>query len=190
MSRIKLYTEQFKGCKEAHIEGLPSLYYKPEQYELFGQIKERKPSFDDLVYQYFIEDTVKKQVYGYHCGMYSLNRIHGTTQMTMLVEIKSNKVTEEQLYEYGMERYKIYPSRFEVNNNNHFILEILDNLENLFDYFEDDIYDCISYIVKELHLTKSQFYNYIKHYSEQTKAVIDAVYLGQYKKFNDAHEIV
>lgn len=189
MSRIKLYTEPFEGCKETHIEGLPNLYYKPETIEIFGKISNIEPSYYELIIQYFLEDSVREEVYGYYCGMFSLNRIHGTSQMTMCIEIKSNKVTKEQLYTWGKVRYKVYPSQFEVNNSNHFILEILDNLENIFDYFESDIYDCISYIVKELKLTKHQFDEYLPHYSDRTKEVIEAVYSGHYKKFNDAQEI-
>lgn len=175
--RIELYECKIsEEYKEAEIEGMPKLYYKPEKFTNFGVERETRPTHEDLIYQYFVENSSTGEIYGYPCGVFSLNRIHGTTQMTMLVELVSNKVEEEREYKFGRITYKLYPAKVAVNNYNHFALEILDNIENLYDYFDEDVVDTIKYIVKRLNLKHEQFKCCIDGYSDKTKGVIRDVF--------------
>lgn len=158
------------GYVETGIEGMPSLYYKPERFSRWGREFEKKPGFEEMIYEYFVAGH--GEVYGYFSGIHSLNRIHGTTQVPAMVEIKSNRTQKEQLYIKGNIRYRVIPAKLEVTKDNSAVLEILDDLEYMYEYFEEDVDSCVKFIVNELGLSYGQFEPYMSYYSERTVKVI------------------
>lgn len=169
-----LSDKEYLGSKSISFFGLPDLYYTPKMHKTpFGLI-EIKPTIPEIMGRYFIRDN--KEVYGYYTGLQSLNNIHGTTQVPATIEIKSNKVKEKSTYEYKHIKYIIYPANIHIDSNNHSYLELLDDIEYSYDYFEEDIVDCIKYAVKKMGLYIKGFENLLEQYSDRTRQVIKDVY--------------
>lgn len=173
-----LSTTKFEGYKSKSIFGLPELYYMPQEIDFFGTKIETEPSITELIERYFITDG--EDYYGYYTGLKSLNNIHGTTQVPATIEIKSNKVKEKSIYKQRYTRYIVYPASHEINEQNWIYLELLDDIEELYNYFEENIVKCIKVIVKELKLSKQIFDSLLDNYSARTNEVIDHVF--EYKK--------
>lgn len=174
---VVLLRDKVEGAKEVHLEGMPSLYYVPKYIEAFGYTTELAPSTDDLITEYFIRH--EDEYYGYCTGFCSLNMIGGSTQVPMVVEIKSNNVNEKYEYNKNGVRYIVTKSDIEVNSANHFVLELLDDIEYLYDYFEEDLWDVplvINRCVEKTNLTKKDFEPYLKLYSARTNEVIKHIF--------------
>lgn len=171
---IELRDEPFKDCKSASLPDMPTLYYKPEKHKsLFGEF-EIEPSKDDLMHRYFVSN--KEEVYGYYCGLIALNHIHGTTQVPAVIEIKTNKISEDSEYVLDGIRYIVYKSDKMIDKSNSYYLKILDTIEDYYNYFEDDVIKCIKWVVKELKLNREGFVKLLLDYSDRTKEVIENVF--------------
>lgn len=171
---MKLSRTPFTGAKKTSIFGLPTLYYLPKQIEIFGRTVETEPTLSEMITLYFLRDN--KRVYGYYTGLKSINDIHGTTQVPVTIRIKSNIAKEEQKYSRGCIKYIISPTTIQVNSNNYIYIELLDDIEFYYDYFEENVVNCIKYIVKQLELSKEQFDKLIQNYSKRTIQIIKDVY--------------
>lgn len=165
---------KFDGAKAISLFELPELYYAPQLVSLFGQLVETQPSATEIVETYFIKDS--KEVYGYYSGIKALNDIHGTTQVPATIEIKSNKVDEVSVYLLGYTKYIIYPAVTKIDSSNHIYLELLDIIEESYDYFEEDIQTCITSIIEKCQLTEYGFNTVISRYSARTKELIKDVF--------------
>lgn len=173
----ELYDKPFDGCKEVSYFGLRPLYYKPEKIKWeFGEL-ETSVGYDDYICHLFMENTVSSEVYGYYTGLTSLNHIHGTSQVPVLVEICTNKVDKECNYSEGFGiRYRLYPSDILITKQNFMYLQLLSTVENLYEYFEDDVVQTVKYIVDKVSLLYSGFEEYLDKFSERTKGVIKDVF--------------
>lgn len=172
-----LSTTKYAGSKATSIFGLPELYYMPQEIDFFGTKIETEPSITELIERYFITDG--EDYYGYYTGLKSLNNIHGTTQVPATIEIKSNKVTETTLYINGYTRYIIYQSPIRITSTNYIYLELLDDIETSYNYFEENIVNCIKFVIDRLNLSKQIFESLLSNYSEKTKEVINNVFAQQ-----------
>lgn len=171
---MELSRTPFTGAKETSIFGLPTLYYLPKQIEIFGRTEDTEPTLSEMMTMYFIRDN--ERVYGYYTGLKSINNIHGTTQVPATIRIKSNAVKEEQKYNRGCIKYIINPTTIQVNSDNYIYLELLDDIEFYYDYFEEDVVDCIKYVVERMSLSIDGFKSLLKQYSDRTRQVIKDVY--------------
>lgn len=175
---VKITNKYTPGYKSKSAFGLPELYYKPEVIDLFGTKVESTITLEDMMRYYFITDGKTK--YGYYSGLVALNNMHGTTQVPCTIEMKSKKVKSVKKYanEANTIRFVINPLNKNLTNENAAYLEILDMLEDSYDYFEENRYDCIEFLVKKLSLKKEEFKKYLDmyKYSDRVRRVIYNVY--------------
>lgn len=174
----RLFEEPFDGSKEVSYFGLKPLYYKLEtiKSDFFGEF-ERSVSHEEYMSHLFMANEMTGEVYGYPTNFTALNHIHGTSQVPVLQEIKTNNVSEICEYSKGFGiRYKLYPSDIKITSSNYQYLQLLDVLDGWFDYFEDDVVQTIKYMVEIQGLSYAGFKHYIENFSERTKGIIRDVF--------------
>ena len=150
------------------------IFYEKEQLKLGDIVIEVEPTISEVMTKYFMHN--EKEVYGYHCGITALNEIHGTTQVPGEIRIRSNKVNVMQRYSHGSMRFTVCPASTPINKKNSIYLQIMDTIEESYDFFEEDVVDTVQSVVKELKLNKKEFENISRHYSERTLEVIKNVF--------------
>jgi len=173
-----LYDKPFPGCESKTIYDLPTVYYKPEKIIFFGKEFIREPYVDDIIIKTFITDGTNR--YGYFSGLKSLNDLHGTTQVPSTIDIKSERIIQTCMYVDGLTKYIVHPANKIITSNNYIYLQILDTLEEMYDYFEEDRIECIKHLVDKLKLNIHQFYKLLPNYSTRTKEVIKNVFTPEY----------
>lgn len=169
------YSRSYFGDKEVMSKvlfDLPTMYYEKVMSEIFKTPCE--PTVDELMYAYFISSEGK--TYGYYTGLRGLNEIHGTTQVPAVIEIVSNKVSEEKEYSCSYYRYVIKPARVNVTNENALYMEILDLLENCYDYFEEEPLMVVGRFIERHALLRNSFEPLLIGYSSRTKEVLMNVF--------------
>lgn len=167
MEDFKLSLERFDGCKSKTIQNLRTVYYKPVIGSIFGRPIELEPGLDDIIRFLFVDNNS-----GYYCGLAYLNRIHGTSQVPALVEVRSrNTDCTLDVGEYA-NRFRIYALDRDINSENRKYIELLSCIEDMYGYFEDDVVECISYIVGKLGLDSNALLDYAQGYSDRTLEVV------------------
>lgn len=184
-----LQTKPFEGCKSIQYFDLPELYYKPEPIQIGEVTYDSEPSVFEYMIYLFI--TNGEEQYGYYCGLKALNGIGGTTQVPALQQIRSNNIAKETEYFLSMsQRFTVYPSEVKITKENAIYLQILDTIEEEYNYF-DDIYDFfderestqeenvltpIKRAIGVLNLSLNSFNQYLERYSARTKEIVYKAY--------------
>lgn len=178
---MELSKEKRAGMVAVSLPGMYDLYYTPKKESIFGIEMELEPLPEELIRAYFME--YNGEVFGHYTGLASLNNIGGTTQVAALVTIKSNAIKagdkyelRDNIYILGHRNYIIIPSEVEITKENYIYLELLDNIENMHDYFEEDIAETVKLAVNHCKLTLEGFNKELSRYSERTRGIINEVF--------------
>lgn len=173
---VELFEEPFEGSKEVSYFGLKPLYYKAGVVKTVIGDMPVSVSREDYIKYLFIRHN-DMDIFGYYAGFTALNKLHGTTQVPVLQEVRSNEVKEIQEYGVGFGvRFKIYPSDILITHDNYIYLQVLDVVENWYDYFEENRLECIRYVVKRQNLGWGGFEKHLDYYSSQTRRFLKDVF--------------
>lgn len=169
----RLFEEPFEGCKGVSYFGLRPLYYKPEKFNgIMGEELETIVSYREYIEYLFVGFESLGSIYGYYTGLVALNHMNGTTQVPVVQEIRTNKVKETVEYMDRGIRFKLYPSDIEISVENFRYLQVLDIVDNLYDYFDEDVVKVIKNIVDTFKLELYKFELHFNNFGEKTKEVI------------------
>lgn len=129
------------------------------------------------------------KIIGYHTGHALANQIGLSTQVPCVTEIVTNNTATECRKETlcGQE-FIIRKARCPITNNNYYILQLLDLLNDL-DKFTDkphnEVYDAIRKYLKAYHITKEKITQYIGTYPSKTAEILLNCLSNQPKVINE-----
>jgi hypothetical protein len=164
ISRPALNQHMRRLCEEKKLEKYePGVYYIPKKSRLNGSVGINA----DMVARYkYIERNGRVQ--GFYSGNFFANQLGISTQVPNKVEIVSNNIAANiREIPIGKRTFIIRKSHISVNEDNVFVLQILELLKNLDAYLDDDYKDAREKFRRYIDahgITRAEVDQYIRKY--------------------------
>lgn len=93
--------------------------------------------------------------YGYYGGLYLANKLGLTTQVPTVIDIITNRTNSSQrMILINKQKFYIKPSKTIINNNNVYVLQLLDLLKDIDKYNEYSKEELVTKITNYIHIYK------------------------------------
>lgn len=164
ISRSAINQHMKRLCEEKKLEKYePGVYYIPKKSRLNGSVGINA----DMVARYkYIERNGRVQ--GFYSGNFFANQLGISTQVPNKVEIVSNNIAASiREIPIGKRTFIVRRSHIPVNENNVFILQMLELLKNLDVYLDDDYENAREKFKKYIdthEITRADVDQYIRKY--------------------------